>query len=150
MYVASKTQFPDLFGNCYWGSFEEYLNPGITDEIVANRNKLAADFALIRSLQALAGIIGSELPDNKLFDHIESYQGESPIDFVVVTSPYGQSSECFESDARTFGFGLYDPLYNTGAHTFIKTFSGHEEIVQFLTEHGKCEYSIRERLLETM
>ena len=124
--VSHKTENPKLW-NVYWGNFVYGdKNPGITDQIIANRDVFAKTYSIARSVQYKnTGC----LYENWLFDHIELYRTRTS-QVIMVVSPY--CSETNKVKLQNLGFSICDPIYHTAATSFVQRFDGRRDFLQFV------------------
>ena len=128
--VAKQTNRPDLYGRVYWGQFASGIDTAITPEIIANRNRLAADYRL----KSLAGCQYDYPPKegHDDFDHGELYRTKDG-ELVLICSNYGGPPPA------PMGMREIYPVYNTGATTYLRTFPNLAELhraVEVCEERG--------------
>jgi hypothetical protein len=122
---AELTDFPKLFGRCYWGNSPARSSEE-TKEIVQNRN----DFARRFRLREFVDSVPPQLTLG-LFDHCELYRCEKG--YVYVTSPDG----CYDELADRFGLDRTVALYERSCSTYVRFFARKVEFNRFLKNSSR-------------
>jgi len=71
--AAEATDYPELFRDTYWGRFTLARNPDITSAIIRNRNRIAAEWELVRQIEAYT-LLAAGADVRADFDHAEAYE----------------------------------------------------------------------------
>lgn len=120
-----RTNYPSIFKYTYWGGQQSESK---SDNIFKNRNTFVQQYQIksyIRDLpakkQSLINDIFREV-ERRIYDHVENYLTTSNK-YICVVSPYiSKSDDDFESFLMFLnknGFKLFEPMYLSGASTFI-------------------------------
>jgi len=133
--VSKLTKHPGIFKPTYWGVFSARENPGITDQVITNRNDFVKQYEITEKCMnnnSNPGDIRLSLGRfSGQFDHLEFYNSSiSPDCVVMVNSPYYPYSKGdvvkkqLVDKLVSLGFTESPPLYlETSTVTVIMTFS---------------------------
>lgn len=112
---ADLTAHPDIFGPTYWGGFDMDGNADvITPEIIANRDRLVADY----HVEKLAGIRVEMDPRPRAeMDHPEAYTLRGG-GLLLLCSNYGNAPP-----PAALGMFKTFPVYSASCTTYAQTFA---------------------------
>lgn len=129
--TASRTKYPKIFSDCYWGNFRIDLDDEDSYRVeIENRNDFVETYNISayvlnnkqtqRVRKEVRGRESSLSPDINL-DHFECYKNRSG-DFVLMASPYGECEGKNDDLYEKYGWIKYKPCYSIrcGATTYIK------------------------------
>ena len=120
--AAEATARPDLYGGTYWGSFRPSRNPEIDADIIANRDRFAAEWRIKSRCHAsiphpqTAGTLHD-------YDHAELYRDEGGW-FVLLVSNYGDGIP----PPAILGMRKIPPLYSTDATSYAGRYATLKEL----------------------
>ena len=83
--AAEATARPDLFRDAYWGRFTLARNPDITPAIIRNRNRIVAEWGLVRQIEADT-LLAAGADVRADFDHAEAYESRKGWIFLLCSN----------------------------------------------------------------
>jgi hypothetical protein len=133
MTCAKLTNYVHIFSKVYWGG-HPHNDPGITSEIITNRNNFILDYDIVRVKELSHSQLGLDWVDYySTLGHMEGYKAGNG-DIIVVVSIYGEPKALALATLRYLGFDLYAKLYHTGAYTFVADYKSISEARQLSSE----------------
>jgi hypothetical protein len=128
----SKTNYPNIFKNTYWGKFNLLDNNyHISEDIFLNRNNFIETNNIKSCVQKRPYYIEVELNKLKKWDHIELYITNNN-EYILVSSIYGND---YNDDYIKLNWSSTNKLYSIEAFTYIKIFpilSKKKDIINYL------------------
>lgn len=137
-YFYSQTNYPKIYIETYWGSFDSN-SKGINfdrlePEIIDNRNKFIVEYnikCILKYSQFSSSIKNCLLNHKKsyYFDHIELYR-TNDSKYIMLNSPTFSSDDLL-SFLDEYEFVKIYSLYSSGHPSFIRIFNNRKDLSYF-------------------
>ena len=117
--AAGATARPDLFRDTYWGRFTLARNPDITSAIIRNRNRIAAEWELVRQIEAYT-LLAAGADVRADFDHAEAYESRWGWIFLLCANDS-------EPPPPVLGMKPIPPVYARGVRSYAARYATRRE-----------------------
>jgi len=117
--AAEATDYPELFRDTYWGRFTLARNPDITSAIIRNRNRIAAEWELVRQIEAYT-LLAAGADVRADFDHAEAYESRWGWIFLLCANDS-------EPPPPVLGMKPIPPVYARGVRSYAARYATRRE-----------------------
>ena len=117
--AAEATDYPELFRDTYWGRFTLARNPDITSAIIRNRNRIAAEWELVRQIEAYT-LLAAGADVRADFDHAEAYESRRGWIFLLCANDS-------EPPPPVLGMKPIPPVYARGVRSYAARYATKRE-----------------------
>ena len=116
---SNYTKYNKIFRYSYWGNFTKDRS----DIIVINRDNFVEKYDIVKYCKKRPEYVEKYFSDppyysglKQYFDHVEVYN-DTQKNYIILVSPYDTSRDEYFLE---LGFNKVEPLYVTGATTYLK------------------------------
>jgi hypothetical protein len=117
--AAEATDYPELFRDTYWGRFTLARNPDITSAIIRNRNRIAAEWELVRQIEAYT-LLAAGADVRADFDHAEAYESRWGWIFLLCANDS-------KPPPPVLGMKPIPPVYTRGVRSYAARYATRRE-----------------------
>ena len=117
--AAEATDYPELFRDTYWGRFTLARNPDITSAIIRNRNRIAAEWELVRQIEAYT-LLAAGADVRADFDHAEAYESRWGWIFLLCANDS-------KPPPPVLGMKPIPPVYARGVRSYAARYATRRE-----------------------
>lgn len=117
--AAEATDYPELFRDTYWGRFTLARNPDITPAIIRKRNRIVAEWGLVRQIEADT-LLAAGADVRADFDHAEAYESRRGWIFLLCANDS-------EPPPPVLGMKPIPPVYARGGRSYAARYATRRE-----------------------
>lgn len=117
--AAEATDYPELFRDTYWGRFTLARNPDITPAIIHNRNRIVAEWGLVRQIEADT-LLAAGADVRADFDHAEAYESRRGWIFLLCANDS-------KPPPPVLGMKPIPPVYARGVRSYAARYATRRE-----------------------